>query len=61
MLHCPAYNAARQTLCNNMGGRDINITKLFTTVKTLHALFAYIAETGRWHSMFGDLPALEEE
>ena len=57
MLHCPAHNAARQ---NNMEGRDINIMKLFTTAKTLCALFTYIAETGRWHSTFGDLPTLEE-
>jgi hypothetical protein len=41
-----------------MGGRDINLTKLFTTAKTLQALFAYIVETGRWHSTFGEL---EEE
>jgi hypothetical protein len=60
MLHCPVHNTARQTLRNNTGGRDINIMKLFTTAKTLRALFAYIAETGRWHSTFGDLPALEE-
>jgi hypothetical protein len=61
MLHCPAHNATRQTLCNNTGGRDINITKLFTTAKTLCTLFTYITETGRWHSTFRDLLALEEE
>ena len=35
--------------------------KLFTTTKTLCALITFIAETGRWHSTFGDLPTLEEE
>jgi len=61
LLHCPAHNAARQTLCNNMGRRSINITKLLTTPKTLHALFLYIVETGRWQSSFGKLLTLEEE
>ena len=60
MLHFLAHNAARQTLHNNTGGRDINIMKLFTMAKTLQALFTYIAETGRWHSTFRDLPMLEE-
>jgi hypothetical protein len=61
MLHCQANQAARQKLRNSMGGRDINLTKLFTTTKTLRALFTFITETGRWHSTFGDLPTLEEE
>jgi hypothetical protein len=61
MLHCQAHWAARQKLQNSTGGRDINLTKLFTTTKTLHALFTFIAETGSWHSTFGDLLTLEEE
>jgi len=61
LLHCPAHNAARQTLHNNMGGRSIDITKLLTILKTLHALFLYIMETGRWQSTFGKLLTLEEE
>jgi len=61
LLHCPAHNAARQSLCNNMGGRSIDITKLLTTLKTLCALFLYIMETGRWQNSFGKLPTLEEE
>jgi hypothetical protein len=48
-------------LRNNTGGRDINITKLLTTPKTLHALFKYMAETRRFHSTFGDIPLLDEE
>jgi ribonuclease HI len=46
LLHCTAHQAARQALCNSTGGRDINITKLLTTPKTLPALFHYIAATG---------------
>jgi hypothetical protein len=61
LLHCPAHQRARQTLCNNTGGRDINITKLFTTPKMLRALFKFVMETGRFHSTFGDLPTIDEE
>ena len=61
MLHCPAHHAARQVLYNKMGGRDINITKLLMTLKTLQALFCFIAATDRFHSTFGDIPTLQEE
>lgn len=61
MLHCPAHQAARQRLRNSMGGRNIDITKLFTTSKPLQALFAYIAETGRFTDTFGELPRLEKD
>jgi L-asparaginase II len=46
ILHCPAHQVARQNLRNSMGGRDVNIAKLFTMKKTLQALFRYAAETG---------------
>jgi hypothetical protein len=61
MLHCPAHQAARQTLRNSMGGRNIDITKLFTSPKTLRALFKYIAETGHFYNTYRDLPELREE
>ena len=61
LLHCPAHQAARQTLRNNTDGRDINITKLLTTPKTLHALFKYMAETRCFHSTFSDILLLDEE
>jgi zinc-binding in reverse transcriptase len=61
ILHCQAHQAARQKLRNSTGGRDINLMKLFTTTKTLRALFTFITETWRWHSTFGDLLMLEEE
>jgi hypothetical protein len=61
ILHCPAHRTARQMLRSNTGGRDIDITKLFTTPKMLRALFKYVAETGRFHGTFGDIPSLAEE
>ena len=61
ILHCPAYQAARQTLRNNIGGRNIDITKILTSPKSLRALFKYVAETGRLHNTFGDLPEVGEE
>ena len=61
ILHCPAHQAARQTLQNNMGGRNIDITKLLTLPKMLHALFKYVVETGCFHNTFGDLPELRVE
>jgi zinc-binding in reverse transcriptase len=61
LIHCPAHRIARQTLCNNMGGRDINTMKLLTMPKMLCALFKYVAETGRFCGTFGDIPSLDEE
>ena len=61
MLHCPTHQAARQTLRNSIGGRNINITKILTSPKSLGALFKYVAETGRLHNTFGELPELREE
>jgi ribonuclease HI len=61
LLHCPAHQKARQTMRNNTGGRDINITKLLTTPRTLRALFKFVAETGRFHNTFRELPMLAEE
>jgi hypothetical protein len=38
----------------------MDLVKLFTNMKTLHALFAYITETRRWHGTFRELLTLEE-
>ncbi|KAF8234658.1 hypothetical protein L208DRAFT_1260751 [Tricholoma matsutake] len=35
LLHCPAHQEARQMLQNNIGGRNIDITKIFTSLKSL--------------------------
>ena len=61
ILHCPAHQEARQRLCTTTGRRDVNITKLLTTPRALHALFKFVAKTGRFHNTFGDLPTLAEE
>lgn len=43
LLHCPAHQGARQTLRNNIGGRNIDITKILTSPKSLQALFRFLA------------------
>jgi len=60
LLHCPAHHRARQMLCNNTGGRNIDITKLLTSPKTLCTLFRYVAKTGHFHSTFGEIPTLKK-
>ena len=46
-------------------GRGISATLptalTFTTPKTLHALFKFIAETGCFHRTFRDLPTIDKE
>jgi len=44
-----------------MGGRNINITRLLMSPKTLCTLFKYIAEMGHFNNTFGDLPEGREE
>ena len=61
LLHCPAHEEARQALRNTTGGRNIDLTKLFTTKKTLRALFTFVATTGRLQDTFGEIPTMEEE
>jgi hypothetical protein len=62
MLHCQAHIPARQKLWNSTGGRNIiNMMKIFTTTKMLHALFIYVAETGRWNGTLREIPTLERE
>jgi len=56
-----AHQAARQNLWNSMGGRDIDIMKLFTMSKTLWALFKYATKTGQWRRTLEELPELREE
>ena len=61
ILHCQAHVTARQKLWNSTGGRNIDITKIFTRTKMLHALFIYVTETGRWNDTFREIPTLERE
>ena len=60
ILHRPAHQAARQTLQHWTGGRAINLAKLFTTAKSLRALFCFIAETGCFQYNVDQLPFLQE-
>ena len=61
MLHCTAHQEARQKLQHNTGGRDVNLPKLFTTAKSLPALFRFIAETGRFRNDLDSLPFLTQD
>jgi hypothetical protein len=61
ILPCPAHKEARQALQNTTGGRSIDLTKLFTTKKTLHTLFTFVAATGHLQDTFGVIPNIEEE
>jgi hypothetical protein len=47
-------------LRNKLGGAAIDLKKLFTTQRTLQALFHFIAATNRFHDTFGDIPTLPE-
>ena len=61
ILHCTAHQAARQALRNSIGGRNIDITRILTSPKSLQALFKYVAETDHLNSMFGTLSEMREE
>jgi ribonuclease HI len=61
ILHCTAHQAARQTLRNSIGGRNIDVTRILTSPKSLRALFKYVAETGHLNSTFWTLPEMREK
>ena len=45
LLHCPAYQHARQTLCYNISGGTIHIECLLTKPKPMKVLVKYVATT----------------
>jgi hypothetical protein len=49
ILHCPAHKAARQKLCNETGGRSLNLAKLLTTAETLPAFLNFVVKSGCFH------------
>jgi ribonuclease HI len=56
LLHCSAHRDARRELVRE-GGRDANIiTKLLGTTKLYPPLFRYVARTGRFRNVHGDIP-----
>lgn len=60
LLRCPAHQNARRTL-RTRGGRDAeNMTKLLSKPKLFPALFAYIASSGRFRSIYGNFAPLPE-
>ena len=48
ILHCPAYERARQSLRYNIGRGTIDINRLLTKLKPMKALVKYVAETRRF-------------
>ena len=61
LLHCTAHQEARQRMWHNTGGHNINLSRLFTTAKSLRILFWFIAETGRFHNDLELLPYLTQD
>ena len=60
MLFFPAHQAARQILQNRTGGRNIKLAELFTSTKSLQALFCFIADTRRFYNNLDQIPFLHE-
>ncbi|KAJ7110871.1 hypothetical protein C8R44DRAFT_883338 [Mycena epipterygia] len=59
LLHCPAHSNAREEL-QRLSGRDAHvIEKLLTQEKLLPLLFQFIACSGRFRTVFGEIPALK--
>ncbi|KAJ6596047.1 hypothetical protein B0H10DRAFT_1659825, partial [Mycena sp. CBHHK59/15] len=55
LLHCPAHANARAEL-HRIGGRDSRVLeKLLTKSKLLPLLFQFIARTGRFRTVFGEI------
>ncbi|KAJ7123395.1 hypothetical protein C8R44DRAFT_917443, partial [Mycena epipterygia] len=58
LLYCPVHANARAEF-NRVGGRDSgNIKKMLIRPKLLPALFQVIVRTGRFRTVFGELPVL---
>lgn len=56
LLHCTAHTDARRELVRAGGQRTRTLSKLLGMPKLQPHLFRYIARTGRFHSVHGDLP-----
>jgi hypothetical protein len=56
LMHCPAHANARAEM-HRVGGRPSrDITKLLSRPKLLPLLFQFIARSGRYRTVFGELP-----
>jgi hypothetical protein len=61
LIHCPAHANARVEL-HRLGGRSSrDIAKLLSKPKLLPLLFQFVAQSGRFRTVFGELPLLEED
>jgi hypothetical protein len=60
LIHCLAHANARAEL-HRLGGRSSrDIVKLLSRPKLLPLLFQFVARSGRFRTVFGELPPLEE-
>lgn len=61
LIACPAHQNARREL-QRVGGLEArSVAQLMSKPKLLPLLFRFIARTGRFHSVFGDLPEYTPE
>ncbi|KAJ7639653.1 hypothetical protein DFH06DRAFT_1001628 [Mycena polygramma] len=56
LLHCPAHRDARRELARAGGLRTTSIIKLLGEKALFPHLFRYLARTGRFHTVHGQLP-----
>ena len=59
LTQCVAYRNARQRMLQKIGRAAYSVSSLLTCSKHLPALMAYIQETGRFHSVFGNIPKVQ--
>jgi hypothetical protein len=57
----PSTLRSQTNAMQSFRGKGDRSDETFTTPKTLSALFAYIAMTGRWFNTFREIPNLEME
>ncbi|KAJ7762345.1 hypothetical protein DFH07DRAFT_956820 [Mycena maculata] len=57
LLHCPTHANAREEL-HRLGDRDSCIEKLLTRPKLIPYFLRFIARSGRYHTVFGEIPDL---
>jgi hypothetical protein len=60
LIFCHAHEHARQALVRSIGRDAANIKKLLSTAKYLPHLFRFVAATNRLHTVFGNIPEIEE-
>ncbi|KAJ7337551.1 hypothetical protein DFH08DRAFT_705296, partial [Mycena albidolilacea] len=61
LAHCPDYaNACAKMYCLDSHS-SCDIEKLLSKPKLLPLLFQFVAQSGQLHTVFGELPSLNED